>query len=101
MPMLVQTAPGAWPRLLAALFFAAFLAGQSPHLVHHALEHRSADSECTLAAALDRLQGIEIELPPVDPDPSQRPAPVPRRQDTPRSPGRGRTEPRAPPALPV
>jgi hypothetical protein len=99
--MLVQTAPGAWSRLLAALYFTAFLTGQSPHLVHHALEHQSADSECALAAAVDRAQGIEVELPPVAPDPSWRPAPVPPRQDAPRSPGRGPTEPRAPPPLAV
>jgi hypothetical protein len=54
-------------RLIVAAFFVAYLAWQSPHLVHHLFEPDEAQADCSFLAAADRHQIASGECVPLFP----------------------------------
>ena len=63
-------APPMLGRVFVALIFATYLAGVSPHLVHHLLEHDQVQPDCPFAMAAERQHASPV------PDISPLPAPV-------------------------
>jgi len=51
-------------RLLVALFFAAYLVEQSPHLVHHLFERDDVQADCTFHATADRDHAVLADTMP-------------------------------------
>jgi hypothetical protein len=51
-------------RLLVALFFAAYLVEQSPHLVHHLFERGDVQADCTFLSTADRDHAVLTDTMP-------------------------------------